>query len=159
MIKWLRKAGSASGLSITLIGLRFSFQTLRETLTDRRSYCVFNCKGCMQPAARYPPPVKKCCRVCPPIENWLVAESLALVYCGVYESRLRTRYLSRKSDCWILFVCFNVAKPVVGERFRLAFDFRFSPWKYWHLSAHGGFVCLKVVPFVKLEQVFLQGQS
>ena len=68
MIKWLRKAGSASVSSITLTGLKFLFQTLGET--DLRSLCVFNCKvskaefACNPPPAtryplqvtRYPPP-------------------------------------------------------------------------------------------------------
>ena len=42
-------AGSASGLSISLIGF-----TLEET--DRRSLRVFNCKVCKQPATRYQAP-------------------------------------------------------------------------------------------------------
>ena len=58
----------------------------------------------------------------------------------------------------------SVSKPVVCERCRLAFAFRFPPMKilakgYGHRSAHGGSVCLQVVPFAELERVFLQNQS
>ena len=54
---------------------------------------------------------------------------------------------------------------MVCERFRLGFAFDFPHENigkgYGHLifSAHGGSVCLQVVPFVELERVFLQYQA
>ena len=73
MIRRLRKAGSASGSSITLKGLRFLFQTLgfidlfvcligTELVTTTLLTLIGRLVKRSSHDTRHPPPVEKCCR-------------------------------------------------------------------------------------------------